>query len=169
MRRPFLDMLAYNVFLPNVSHILHPLNHLLQKNAHWAWKSKHWRAFDAAKRLLRTLVHYDVNICQSSYMSAYGLGACLVQIIGDGSQKLIVYASWTPSKPKKSICIDWTWEFTLVFGACHFYQYLHDHPFILVTDHCPLCKSCGSKQGTYVYLKWLTSYGNPDFWEIQMW
>ena len=89
----FLGMLTYNTrFLPNLSHTLHPLHQLLQKNATWVWKREHKKAFDAAKQMLssdRALAHYDVNrpvklFCDTS---AYGLGACLVHIKDDGSQK----------------------------------------------------------------------------------
>ena len=99
-------MLTYNArFLPNVSHTLHPLTQLLQQNVSWAWKSEHQKAFDATKRMLssdRALAHYDVNrpaklFCDAS---AYGLGTCLVHIMGDGSQKPIAYVSCMLSKPK---------------------------------------------------------------------
>ena len=49
----FLGMLTYSAkFLPNLSHVLHPLNQLLRKNTTWVWKSKHQKAFEAAKQLL---------------------------------------------------------------------------------------------------------------------
>ena len=98
-------MLTYNArFLPNGLHALHPLNQLLQQNAIWTWKSEHQKAFDA-KRILssdKALAHYDVNkpvklFCDAS---AYGLGACLVHIMSDGSQQPIAYASHTLSKPE---------------------------------------------------------------------
>ena len=146
-------MLTYNTrFLPNMSHTLHPLNQLLQKNASWVLKSEHQQTFDAAKRLLssdRALAHYDVNrplklFCDAS---AYRLGACLVHIMDDGSQKSIAYASRTLSKAEQAYAQIEREGLALVFGVCCFHQYLYGCPFILVTSHHPLCKIFGSKQG----------------------
>ena len=89
----FLGVLTDNArILPNLLHTLHPLHQLLRKNATWVWKREHQKAFDAAKQMLscdRALAHYDVNrfvklFCDAS---AYGLGAYLVHIMDDGSQK----------------------------------------------------------------------------------
>ena len=151
--KSFLGMLTYNArFLPNVSHTLYPLNQLLQQNASWVWKSEHQKAFDAAKQMLssdRALAHYDVNrpvklFCDAS---AYGLGVCLVHIMDDGSQKPIAYASRTLSKPERAYAQIEREGLALVFGVRRFHQYLYGRPFTLVTDHRPLCKIFGSKQG----------------------
>ena len=50
----------------------------------------------------RPLAHYDVDrpVKLFSDASAYGLGTCLVHIMGEGSQKPIAYASHTLSKPE---------------------------------------------------------------------
>ena len=49
----FLGMLTYNAkFLPNLSHILHPLYQLLLQHTKWGWESAHHKAFEAAKRML---------------------------------------------------------------------------------------------------------------------
>ena len=89
----FLGVLTYNArILPNLLHALHPLHQLLRKNATLVWKREHQKAFDAAKQMLssdRALAHYDVNRSVKLFYdaSAYGLGACLVHIMDDGSQK----------------------------------------------------------------------------------
>ena len=118
----------------------------------WAWKSEHQKVFDAAKQMLSSdmaLAHYDVNrpvklLCDAS---AYGLGACLVHVMSDGSQKPIAYASRTLSKPERAYAQIEREGLALVFGVRRFHQYLYGRPFILVTDHRPLCKIFGSKQG----------------------
>ena len=112
----------------------------------------HQKAFDTAKQLLssdRALAHYDVNrpiklFCDAS---AYGLGACLVHIMEDGSQKPVAYASRTLSKPEQAYAQIEREGLALVFGVRRFHQYLYGRPFILVTDHRPLCKIFGNKQG----------------------
>ena len=151
--KSFLDILTYNArLLPNLSHILYPLHQLLQKNVTWVWKREHQKAFDATKQMLssdRVLAHYDVNrpvklFCDAS---AYGLGACLVNIMDDGSQKPIAYASRTLSKPERAYAQIEREGLSLVFGVRRFHKYLYGRPFIVVTDHRPLCKIFGSKQG----------------------
>ena len=100
-------MLTYNTkFLSNVSHILNPLNQLLRKNTAWTRKSKQHKAFKAAEQLLNqnpVLAHYDVKRHIKLYCdaSAYGLGACLVHVMQDQSEKPVAYASRTLSKWEK--------------------------------------------------------------------
>ena len=65
----------------------------------------------------------------------------------DGSQKPIAYASRTLSKPERAYAQIEREGLALVFGVRRFHQYLYGRPFILVTDHRPLCKIFGSKQG----------------------
>ena len=94
-------MLIYNAkFLLIMSHILHPLNQLLRKNTLWVWKTKHQKAFEAAKCLLTqetALAHYDVKRNLKLYCDAstYGLGACLVHVMDNNSEKPVAYASCT--------------------------------------------------------------------------
>ena len=65
----------------------------------------------------------------------------------DGSQKPIACASRTLSKPERAYAQIEREGFALVFGVRRFHQYLYGCPFILVTDHHPLCKIFGNKQG----------------------
>ena len=84
-------------------------------------KSEHQKVFDAAKQMLSSdmaLAHYDVNrpvklLCDAS---AYGLGACLVHVMSDGSQKPIAYASRTLSKPERAYAQIEREGLALVFG-----------------------------------------------------
>ena len=104
----FMGMLTYNAkFLPNLSHVLHPLNQLLWKNTAWVWKSKQQKAFEAAKQLLTrepVPAHYDVKQHIKLYCDAstYGLGACLVHVMQDQSEKPVAYASRILSNTEKA-------------------------------------------------------------------
>ena len=132
--------------------MLHPLNQLLRKNTVWVWKSKHQKAFEAAKQLLSkelALAHYDFKwqiiklYCDAL---AYGLGAYLVHIMDDGSEKPVAYASRTLTKPEKEYTQIEREKLGIIFGVRRFHQFLYGRPFTLVTDHQPLCRIFGSKQ-----------------------
>ena len=71
----------------------------------------------------------------------------LVHVISDGSQKPIAYTSRTLSKPVRAYAQIECEGLALVFGVRRFHQYLYGRPFILMTDHRPLCKIFGNKQG----------------------
>ena len=150
----FLGMLTYNAkFVPNMSHVLHPLNQLLRKNTPWVWRTKQQKAFEAAKSLLSqdtALAHYDVKRTLKLYCdaSAHGLGACLVHIMDDKSEKPVAYASRTLTKSEIGYAQIECEGLALVFGVRRFHQYLYGRSFILVTDHRPLCKIFGSKEST---------------------
>jgi len=100
----FLGMLTYNAkYLPALSHTLYPLLQLLSKSTPWVWRGKQQKTFESAKGLLSqnmAVAHYDVNRPLKLYCdaSAYGLGACLVHVMDDNSQKPIAYASHTLTK-----------------------------------------------------------------------
>ena len=119
----FLGILTYNAkFLPNLSHDLHPLNQLLRKNTAWVQKSKQQRAFETAKQLLSqdpALAHYDVKQHIKLYCdaSAYGLAACLVNVMQDQSKKPFAYASRTLSKSEKAYAQIQQEGLAIVFGV----------------------------------------------------
>ena len=101
--KSFLGLMTYNArFLPALASVLHPLYQLLKKDKKWAWTSSHEKSFQEAKRLVCevvTLVHYDVDKPVRVYCNAssYGVGACLMHVIG-GQEKPIAYASRTLSQ-----------------------------------------------------------------------
>ena len=81
--RAFLGLVNYyNKFIPNLAHLLHPLNNLLKKGQKWVWSQKCAHAFQQAKQALvssAVLVHYDpeLPIRVAADASAYGIGAVL--------------------------------------------------------------------------------------------
>ena len=101
----FLGLMTYKAkLLPNLAHVLHPLYQLLRKNTKWAWKIKQKKAFVAAKTLLCqdcVLIHYDVSKPLKLYcdVSASGLGACLVHLMPDRSERPLAYAYHTLTVP----------------------------------------------------------------------
>jgi len=149
----FLGMLTYNSkFMPLLSHTLHPLHQLLQKNSLWAWNAEHQEAFLAAKKLLcedSQLVHFDVKkpvklFCDAS---AYGVGACLVHVMPNSEERPVAYASRTLTSAERKYAQVEREALAIIFGVRRFHQYLYGRKFTLVTDHRPLCKILGEKEG----------------------
>ena len=144
----FLGMLTYNAkFLPNMSNTLYPLYQLLRKNAPWVWRSKQQKAFEASQNT--ALAHYDVKRPLKLYCDAlaYGVGACLVHVMDDNSQKPIAYASRTLTKAEMAYAQIDHEGLALVFGVRCFHKYFYGRSFTLVTNHWPLCKIFSSKVG----------------------
>ena len=73
--------------------------------------------------------------------SAYGLGACLVHVMDDNSEKPVVHASCTFTKSEIAYAQIEHEGLALVYGVCQFHQYFVWPTIHMVTDHCPLCKS----------------------------
>ena len=130
-------------FLPNLSSTLEPLHELLCNEKRWTWKSREQKAFQQAEDLLqssRVLVHYNPakNIILLYDASTYGVGAVLAHEMDDSSEKPIVFASRSLSKPKRAYCRQDKEALAVIFAVKKFHQFLYDRHFIIYTDHKPL-------------------------------
>ena len=82
------------------------LYRLLQNDVKWSWTSAHKNAFQEIKQLLvssQVLVHYDPSkeLVLSCDASPYGLGAVFSQVMEDGSERPVAYASRTLAPAEK--------------------------------------------------------------------
>ena len=149
----FLGLMTYNAkFLPSLSHVLHPLNSLLRKNVKWKWSEEEQKSFDAAKALLANrqyLAHYDVSKPLKVYCDASpkGVGACLTHVMSDGAEQPVAYASRSLREAEQNYAQIEREALSIVFAVKRFHQYLYGRKFTLVTDHQPLCKIFGEKEG----------------------
>ena len=95
----FLGMLNYyGKFLLSLSTCLAPLYSLLQKNTKWMWHQEQEKAFQKAKDLLTAapvLTHYDTDkpLILTCDASPWGVGAVLSQLLEDGCEHPVAYAS----------------------------------------------------------------------------
>ena len=131
--------------------MLHPLYKLLKKDAHWKWTKVCQQAFSKAKIAVSkapVLAHYDVTKPIKLYCDAspYGLGACLMHVINRKEQP-VAYTSRTLSQAERNYAQLEREALAIIFGVKKFNQYLYGRQFILVTDHQPLCKLFGHKEG----------------------
>ena len=145
--------MTYNAkFLPSLSHVLHPLNSLLRKNVQWKWSEEEQKSFEAAKSLVsnrQILAHYDMLKPLKLYCDASpkGVGACLAHVMPNGIEQPVAYASRSLREAEKNYAQIEREALSIVFGVKRFHQYLYGRKFVLVTDHQPLCKIFGEKEG----------------------
>ena len=141
--RAFLGLLNYyGKFLPDLATKLHPLNKLLKKQQEWKWTRECDTAFNWAKQALtsaQVLVHYnpELPIRVAADASAYGIGAVLSHVLGDGNERPIAYASRTLSASEKNYSQIEKEALGLIYAVKKFHQYIYGRQFTLVTDHKP--------------------------------
>ena len=86
------------------------------------------------------LVHYnpDLPLKVAADASSRGLGAVLSQVMPDGMEHPVAYASRTLSSAEKKYAQVEKEALALIFAVKKFHQYLYGRVFTLVTDHKPL-------------------------------
>lgn len=138
----------YRKFIPNMSILVHPLNHLLLFDAPWTEACQ--VAFKKLKELLRNsplVAHYDPNkpARMAVDASSYGFGAVLSYVSDDGEEKPIVYTSRSLSASEQNYSMIETEPLAIVFCIKKFHQYLFGRGFSLLSDHGPLTLLLGPK------------------------
>lgn len=151
--KAFIGMISYyGRFIPNLSSILDPLYKLLKKGVHFKWTKDCENAFKKAKELIlsdNTLAYFDQKIplkliCDAS---GVGLGAVLVHVYPDGSERPISFASRTLTKAEENYSVIHKEALSIFWGVKRFYQYLVANRFILCSDHKPLLALFGENKG----------------------
>ena len=66
----------------------------------------------------------------SRCVSAYGIGAMIVHVLPDGSERLVVFTSHTLTNSEKNCA---QVDLSLIVGTKHFHAYLYGRPFKPVT------------------------------------
>ena len=96
------------------------------------------------------MAHYDVTkplklFCDASLN---GVGACLVHVMLNGEERPVAYASCSLLQAEQNYAQIEREALAIVFAVRRFHQYFYGRDFTLITDHCPLCKILGEKEGS---------------------
>ena len=87
----------YQIFMKNMHNLRAPLNELLKKDKTWSWTPECQAAFEKNKRDTSdlSLTHYDpkLDIIVASDATFYGIEACILHKLPDGTRKAIAHAS----------------------------------------------------------------------------
>ena len=159
--RSYLGLINYyGKFMPNLSSVLAPLNDLLKKGAKWTWKKKQEEAFKRTKVMLESvgiLVHYNpaLKLIVKGDASPYGLGAVLTQVMEDGSQQPILFASCTLTAAEKNYSQLDREVLAVVFAVKKFHLYSCGRHFRLETDHKLLLGLFGEGKAIFLGLSLL--------------
>ena len=99
------------------------------------------------------LTHYYPNlpIVVAADASSHGVGAVLLHVFPDGTQKAVIHASRTLTAAEKNYGQIEKEALALVFAVKRFHKFLYGRHFILLTDHKPLVSVFGSKKGIPVH------------------
>ena len=96
-----------------------------------------------------SLVHFDPKqeVKLASDASKEGIGAVLLHVYPNGSERPICFASRTLSKAEKNYSTIHLEALAIYWGVRKFYQYLAGKEFIISSDHKPLLALFGEEKG----------------------
>ena len=103
--KSYLGLLSYySKFLPNLLTVLAPLYTSLKHQQRWQWKEPQCQTFKQSKQSSQVLVHFDPNLdihlaCDAS---DYGIGAVLLHVMPDGTEKPTGFTSRTLSETEST-------------------------------------------------------------------
>lgn len=142
--RAFTGMVNYySKFIGNLSSKLRPLYHLLTKNTEFIWSKECEDAFLWAKQQItsdKVLMHFDrlkpIRLACDS--SQYGIGAALLHVLPDGTERPVYYISRLLSKAEKNYSMIMKEALAVYWAVSKLYQFLAGHKFEILSDYKPL-------------------------------
>ena len=161
------------MFIPSMYNLHAPLNELLKKNKDWEWTPECQEAIVKIKEVLTSdlfLAYYnpDLDIIVASDASLYGIGACILHKMPDGSHKPVAHASRILLPAEKNFSQIGKESLGIIFAVTKFHRYIHSRHFTSQTDHKPLLTIFVFKKGLPVHTtnrlqRWGTFLLNNNF------
>ena len=178
--KTFLGLVNYYArFIPDLAARLAPLYKLLKHNEPWHWSTEQETAFHDVKKSLMTpqiLAHFDDTkpIVMACDASPFGVGAVLSQIVDDGLEHPVAYASRSLSPAEHNYSHLDKEALAIIFGVTKFHQYLCGRTFTLYSDHKPLIHIFSESKSIPVMAsarlqRWaltLSAYHKVQVWKI---
>ena len=117
-----------------------PLNKLLRRKGAWKWGPQQQQTFETSKEMLKStklIVQYGrkKGVPLQCDASPYGIGGVLSQVLEDGSEKPIAYASSTLAPAETNYSQLEKEALAIIFGLGKFHQYVYGRKFAIITDH----------------------------------
>ena len=121
-------MIYYGKFQPQVANSLAPLYKKLQKASQWKWDFDEQKAFDVAKEELTApccwciLTNRELELACDAF--PYGMGAVLSHWMDDGTDKSIVFTSYSLASTQRNYAQLDMEHLAIVFGVKQFHNFL---------------------------------------------
>ncbi|XP_043229709.1 uncharacterized protein K02A2.6-like isoform X1 [Amphibalanus amphitrite] len=130
----------YQRLVPSLASMLAPLYALLKKGAVWRWTAACQSSLDQVKRVLTSgsvLMRFDLTLPLKlvTDASSVGVGAALVHVLPDGTERPVCFASRTLTATEQKYAMVEKEAVAVSFGVRRFSQYLYGKHFHLVTDN----------------------------------
>lgn len=151
--RSLLGCMSYHSqYIRGMRKLREPLDELLQKDREFIWSPRCQEAFENFKAILTSdlcLTQYDPSkpIILASDASNAGIGACIIHVFPDGTEKYISCASRSLTPAEQNYSQIEKEGLAIIYGLTKFHRYLFGQEFELRTDHKPLLHIFGSKKG----------------------
>jgi hypothetical protein len=142
--KKFLGLASYyRKFIRNYSNIVDPINKLLKKGTKFIWSKECQESFEKIISMLidpPILSFPDLNreFCLTTDASTSGLGAVLSQVMADGIERVISYASRSLNDAERNYSATELECLGVVWACNYFRHYLYGKKFTVWSDHNPL-------------------------------
>ena len=141
--------------IKNMQNLREPHNEFFKKDKPWLWTPECQESFEKIKKTPEcqesfekikktltsdlSLTHYDptLDIIVASDASSYGIDACILHELPDGSRKTVAQASRSLLPAEKPYSQIEKEALGIIFAVTKFHRYLHGRRFILQTHHYP--------------------------------
>uniref|UniRef100_A0A183C855 RNA-directed DNA polymerase n=1 Tax=Globodera pallida TaxID=36090 RepID=A0A183C855_GLOPA len=151
--RSYLGMVNYyQEFVRNFRFIRQPLDELLRKDKPWNWSNKCQDAFNKINAALQSdlaLTHYDpaLPITVAADASEHGIGGVISHQFPNGMVKAVSHFSRSLTPAEQNYGQIEKEALALVEAVKRFHKMIFGRKFTLLTDHQPLKKIFGNKDG----------------------